>query len=89
MKFGWDESNRVHNIRKHDIDFSMVATVFDGPIVTVENNRFNYGEARFVTFGLLQGRVVAVVHTETDECIRIIFARKATQNEQRTYFEQI
>ncbi len=29
--------------------------------MTVEDERFSYGEQRFVTFGLLQGRVVAIV----------------------------
>jgi uncharacterized protein (DUF4415 family) len=34
---------------------------------------------------LLQGRVVAVVHTESEDYIRIILARKATKYEQKTY----
>lgn len=88
MEFGWDEPKRVENIRKHDIDFIAVVSIFDGLVVTVQDNRFNYGEERFVTFGLLQGRVIAVVHTESDDYIRIISARKATKSEQRTYFEQ-
>ena len=46
--------------------------------MTVEDERFSYGEQRFVTFGLLQGRVVAIVHTEREEYTRIISARKAT-----------
>lgn len=29
------------------------------------DERGDYGEERLVTFGLLDGRVVAVVHTET------------------------
>jgi uncharacterized protein len=69
--------------------FSDVSAVFSGSIVTVEDDRFDYGEERFVTFGLLQGHVVAVVHTESEDYIRIISARKATKYEQKTYFEQI
>lgn len=57
--------------------------------MTVEDDRFSYQEQRFITFGLLQGRVVAIVHTERENRIRIISARKATKYEQRTYFEQI
>jgi uncharacterized protein len=53
-------------------------------IVTVDDNRFDYGEERFVTFGLLQGYVVAIVHTESENHIRIIFARKTTKYEQKT-----
>ncbi|MBD2568406.1 BrnT family toxin [Anabaena lutea] len=88
MEFEWDEAKRLANIRKHGIDFIDVAAVFDGDTVTVEDDRYDYGEQRFVTFGLLQGRVIAVVHTERSNRTRIISARKATNYEQRTYFEQ-
>nr|WP_228040997.1 BrnT family toxin [Nodosilinea sp. LEGE 07088] len=37
----------------------------------------------------MQGRVIAVVHTEHQDCTRIISARKATKYEQRIYFEQL
>jgi uncharacterized DUF497 family protein len=89
MEFEWDETKRLANLRKHGIDFIDIPVVFEGDIVTVEDDRFNYGEQRFVTLGLLQGRVVAIVHTEREESTRIISARKATKYEQRIYFEQI
>lgn len=89
MDYEWDEAKRLANLRKHGIDFTDVPAVFDGDIVSVEDNRYNYGEQRFVSFGLLQGRVVAVVHVERENCIRIISARKATKYEQQTYFEQL
>jgi uncharacterized DUF497 family protein len=89
MEFEWDEAKRLANIRRHGIDFIDVTAVFDGDTVTVEDDRYDYGEQRFVTFGLLQGRVIAVVHTERGERTRIISARKATNYEQRTYFEQL
>ncbi|MBP5975137.1 BrnT family toxin [Brasilonema sp. CT11] len=89
MEFEWDEAKRLANIRKHGIDFIDVPEVFDGDTVTVEDNRYDYGEQRFVTFGLLQGILVAVVHTERGDSTRIISTRKATKYEQRIYFEQL
>ena len=89
MEFEWDESKRLSNLNKHGIDFEDVLAVFAGSIVTVEDARFDYGEDRFVTLGLLQGHVVAIVHTESEDYIRIISARRATKYEQKTYFEQI
>lgn len=89
MEYEWDEAKRFANLRKHGIDFTDVSVVFDGDIVTVEDDRYSYGEQRFVTFGLLQGRVVAIVHVERENCTRIISVRKATKYEQRTYFEQL
>jgi uncharacterized protein len=88
MEFEWDEAKRLANLDKHGIDFIDIPEIFDGDIVTFEDDRYSYGEQRFVTFGLLQGRVIAV-HTERGEAIRIISARKATKNEQRTYFQEI
>jgi uncharacterized protein len=64
MEFEWDEEKRLANINNHGIDFIDALEVFDGDIVTIEDDRYSYGEQRFVTFGLLQGRVVAIVHTD-------------------------
>jgi len=89
MEFEWDEAKRLANLDKHGIDFIDVPEVFDGDIITVEDSRYSYGEQRFVTFGVLQGRVVAVVYTDRGESVRIVSARKATKNEQRTYFQEI
>ena len=88
-KFEWDETKHKTNIKKHRIDFVDAPLIFDGYTLTIEDNRYDYGEERFVTFGLLDGRVVAVVHTETEELIRIISIRKATKYEEQEYFSQI
>ena len=87
--FDWDEDKRLTNIRRHAIDFIDAITVFDSDTVTIEDNRFEYGEQRFITLGLLRGRVVVVVHTDRKSTTRIISARKATKNEQIIYFENI
>jgi uncharacterized protein len=86
-EFEWDESKRRTNLRKHGIDFVDCEAVFKGSTLTIEDTRFDYGERRFVTFGLLKGRVVSVVHTETARKIRVISVRKATRSEQESYFE--
>jgi uncharacterized protein len=89
MEFEWDEEKRLANIKNHGIDFVDVSEVFDGDTFTVEDDRYSYGEPRFVTFGLLKGNVVAVVNTDRGEFIRIISVRKATKNEYRAYFQAI
>jgi uncharacterized protein len=89
MEFEWDEDKRLANIKNHGIDFIDISEVFDGDIVTIEDDRYSYGEQHFVTFGLLKGSVVAVVNTDRGEFIRIISVRKATKNESRTYFQAI
>jgi uncharacterized DUF497 family protein len=89
MEFEWDEAKHQSNLHKHGVDFIGIEKVFEGETVTILDNRFDYGEKRFVTFGLLDGRVVVIAHTETEEVIRIVFVRKATKNEESSYFKEI
>lgn len=87
--YAWDEAKRQANLQKHGIDFVEVDTVFAGYTVTIEDRRLGYGEQRFVTFGALEGRLVAVVHTERAGVIRIISIRRATRREQKSYLSTI
>jgi len=89
MLFEWDEGKRQSNIRKHGIDFIGIEKVFAGETVTILDDRFDYGEFRFVTVGLLRNLAVVVTHTGTDEVIRIISVRKASKNEETLYFKEI
>ncbi|MHB8652517.1 MAG: BrnT family toxin [Terriglobia bacterium] len=89
MLFEWDEAKRQSNIRKHGIDFVGIEKVFSGKTITILDDRFDYGEFRFVTVGLLKNFTVVVTHTETEEVIRIISVRKATKNEEIIYFKEI
>lgn len=63
--------------------------VFERLTYTFEDDRFDYGEERFVTLGLLDGIVVSIVHTESPRSIRVISFRKATKHEQAIFFDRI
>jgi uncharacterized protein len=89
MRIEWDEAKRRSNIRRHGIDFIAVAKVLDGPTTTFLDDRFDYGETRLRTFGLLNGEVVVMAHTETTEVFRVISLRKATRNEKENYFKEV
>ena len=89
MTCQWDETKRQKNVGKHGIDFVGVEEVFRGLTVTMEDDRHSYGEQRFVTLGLLNGRIVVVVHMEREDRMRIISVRKATRYEQELYYSEI
>jgi uncharacterized DUF497 family protein len=89
MKLEWDENKRLINLQKHKIDFIGSEEIFDGYTVTFEDDSVDYYEQRFVTFGMFQECVVAVIHTERDENIRMISIRKATKHEERYYYATI
>lgn len=87
MKLEWDEDKRKANFIKHGIDFSDAKYVFEGATLTFEDDRFAYGEQRFITMGMLKSLVVVIAHTERDDVIRIISMRKANKHEQQIYYQ--
>ncbi|NNE67842.1 MAG: BrnT family toxin [Pyrinomonadaceae bacterium] len=89
MNFEWDDAKRLTNISKHGLDFEGIEEVFEGWTVTVLDDRFDYGEQRFVTYGLLGEYVVAVTHLLTDFRIRIISVRRASNYEKENYYKEI
>ena len=89
MEFTWSKAKRAANLRVHGLDFVDAARVFEGATFTFEDDRFSYGEQRFVTLGLLAGIPVSIVHTENEYEIRVISFRKATQREAQIYFNEI
>ena len=87
--FTLDEKKRKLNLAKHGIDFRDAEAIFDGPLVTVEDTREDYGEPRYAALGLLEDIVVSVVYTERNDQVRIISIRKALKHEARFFFSQI
>lgn len=89
MEFAWSEAKRAANLKAHGLDFVDAPRVFEGFTYTFEDDRFSYGERRFMTLGLLAGIPVSVVHTESEHEIRIISFRKATKREAQIYFRAV
>ena len=89
MHFTSDETKRQTNIREHGFDFADASRVFEGPTFTFEDDRFTYGEQRFIPLGLLHGHVVVMAHTERDDEVRVISMRKGTKREQTFYFRNL
>jgi len=89
LRFEWDEAKRRSNLRRHGIDFADAERLFEGLTDTLSDNRFEYGEERLLTYGLLRGEVVVIAHTERGGTIRIISMRKATKNEEIQFFKNV
>jgi uncharacterized DUF497 family protein len=89
MLFEWDEAKNRSNFTKHGLDFADAELVFAGPCVTFVDSRFDYGEERFITLGLLVGRLVTIAHAPRGEATRIVSMRKANRREQKIYQERL
>ena len=69
--------------------------IFDDPnILNYEDTRFNYGETRFVSIGQIilvtqeKTVIIVVIHTQRNQTIRLISARKANERERKRYERQ-
>ena len=91
MRWTWDEDKNAANKAKHGIGFETAQLIFQDSLSITNFDRYE-GEERFHTIGLVEGRLILVVHTlsqdETEpEDGRIISARKPLPHERRAYEE--
>ena len=94
--FEWDPNKAKQNIRNHKISFERAATIFLDPIaLSIFDDEHSEIEERWSTLGIDNtGILLVVCHTfnQIDNerfNIRIISARKATQNETKQYKESL
>ncbi len=83
----WDERKRRINLRRHGLDLAEAEAIWDNVTVTREDQRENYGEPRWVTFGVLHGEIAVLVYTERKDDDHYISLRRAEPHEANYYIE--
>jgi hypothetical protein len=90
ISFLWDSKKNATNIKKHGVSFSEAQTIFyDENAIKYYDPDHSEDEDRFIMLGLsVQLRILVVCHCyrENDSVIRIITARKASNNEEDAYW---
>jgi uncharacterized DUF497 family protein len=81
MDIEFDPDKRDKTLAERGLDFARAGEVFAGPTLTQRDSREDYGEDRYITAGLLDGRMVVMVWTPRGEARRIISLRKANDRE--------
>ncbi|ALR75308.1 BrnT family toxin [[Enterobacter] lignolyticus] len=89
-EFEWDTNKAKRNLHKHGVRFEDAVLVFDDPRHLSRQDRYENGEHRWQTIGLVHGLVIILVahairFESGDEIIRIISARKADRKERNRY----
>jgi uncharacterized DUF497 family protein len=91
-QFEWDPAKARQNARKHRVTFERGATVFLDPnALSLFDEQHSEEEDRWITLGLDQnGALLVISHTYHEEAensarVRLISARKATNNEKKQY----
>ena len=82
-----DDVNRA----KHGVSLA-AATGFDwDTAIEREDDRFDYGEVRFVAVGLIESSLYVMVFAEgtDDNAVRVISLRPAEKHEARFYHDQV
>lgn len=86
----WDETKRRSNLKKHKIDLAELESVFDNPMITMDDDREAYGELRLQSLGMFRGRVVFLVWTPSRENnAHLITCRYADRQETDDYFQNL
>ena len=90
MVYEWDENKYISNLSKHGIRFEDAQYIFSDSNALVISD-FESGEERYVIIGLnpFKGVLTVVYCERSTDTIRIISARKATQNERVQYEKRI
>jgi Ribonuclease toxin, BrnT, of type II toxin-antitoxin system len=58
VRISYDRTKREATLAQRGLDFEDAAKVFDGVTLTLLDDRHDYGERRFQTYGLLGQRLV-------------------------------
>ncbi|MCI0333190.1 MAG: BrnT family toxin [Planctomycetes bacterium] len=89
MEFEWDDQKAARNLTKHGVSFQEAATVFGNPLaMTYYDPDHSQDEDRFLTVGHSSaGGLLIVSHTDREDRVRIISARRATRKERKAYEE--
>lgn len=81
----FDEAKRLATLESRGLDMARAGEVFEGATLTDEDDRRDYGEARFITIGFLDGKMLVLVWTPRDDVYRIISMRKANERERKKH----
>jgi uncharacterized DUF497 family protein len=81
MRITFDAAKREKTLRERGLDFARAREVFDGLTITLQDQRQDYGEPRFITAGWLDARLVVLLWTPRGLARRIISMRKANERE--------
>jgi len=86
----WDPVKAALNLGKHGVDFEEAATVFRDPLLLVQPDvDHSDEEERWLALGKSDRQLLlVVVHTEDEQIIRLISARRAEPVERRRYEQQ-
>jgi uncharacterized protein len=72
-------------LKQRALDFAWAGEVFAGLTATIIDDRFDYGETRFITAGHLDGRLVVMVWRQRGEARHVISMRHCHAKQEKIW----
>lgn len=85
MNLSFDPEKRLLTLEKRGLDFADAEKILTGDHLTWEDDRFDYVETRYTSFGFLNERAIIVTWTPRGDAVRIISMRKANDREKARF----
>jgi uncharacterized DUF497 family protein len=85
MRITFDPAKREATLSNRGLDFVEAVEVFAGLTFTQKDDRSDYGEDRFQTYGLLRSRLVMIVWTQRGSDRHVISMRKCNDREKAEF----
>lgn len=89
MRYVFDTAKDAVNQAKHGVSLALAEVLFAAPHVSMQDDRFDYGEEREVAFGHINGRLFVCVYVDRGTRRRVISLRKANKREVKRYGEDL
>lgn len=81
MQTEWNPAKNEANKAKHGLDFADFQGWDAAPAAVIEDDRYDYGETRFIALGRIGGEPHAIVYTMRGAVMRLISFRRAHEEE--------
>lgn len=89
MRITFDPAKPALTLRHRGVDFARAGEVFSGRTATIVDDRFDYGETRFICAGHLDGRLVVMVWTQRAQARHIISMRYCHAKEEEIWLRRM
>jgi uncharacterized DUF497 family protein len=89
MEITFDPVKRDLTLKHRGLDFARASEILSEDTATIVDDRFDYGETRFICAGYLDGRLVVMVWTQRGETRHIISMRHCHAKEEEVWLRRM
>ncbi|MCL2380584.1 MAG: BrnT family toxin [Treponema sp.] len=88
IMFSWNEAKRQENIKKRGLDIAVLASkVFADPnVIFRQDIRKDYGEDRYLAYGMASGLRICICFTLRGEVVHLITIFKVNKKDWEKYY---